>query len=196
MGYELENLIVNIVSLGFVFVGGCFGLWQYQKGQAYKRTDMVKSLIKNVREDQQVSIVIDIIDWDEGFSYDGKFHINQRTMRDELKSLSDEKLFRMIDYTLSTFSYICYLRRMHTISQKEMLFFKYEIRRLADNEHISNYLYSLYHWSKSLNVEMSFSYLVDYCLKEKLLQKEFTEYGNRSDYHCYLYLSSTYTKCE
>ena len=187
MDYSYENLIVSIISLVFVFIGGCFALWQYHKGLVYKRTEIVKDIIKNTRENDKISIVMDIIDWNEDFTYDGKFSIKKSTQRKELQHITDEELCRMIDYTLSTFSYICYLRQVHTITRKEMQFFRYEIRRLVDNKHISNYLYSLYHWSKSLNVDMSFSYLVEYCIAEKLLNECFTLYGNTdSFYQCYL----------
>lgn len=187
MDYSFENLIISIISLAFVFIGGCFALWQYHKGLVYKRTEIVKDLIKNTRENEKISLVMGIIDWNEDFTYDGKFRIMKGTQREELQNISDEELFRMIDFTLSTFSYICYLRQVHTITRKEMQIFRYAIRRLADNVHISNYLYSLYHWSMSLNVDMSFSYLVKYCIVERLLNEDFTLYGNKdSFYQCYL----------
>ena len=189
MDYSFENLIISGISLMFVFIGGCFALWQYRKGLVYKRTEMVKDLIKNTRENDKISMVMDIIDWNEDFIYNGKFYIKKATHRKELRDLSDEELFRMIDYTLSTFSYICYLRHVRTITRKEMQFFRYEIRRLVDNVHISNYLYSLYHCSMSLKVDMSFSYLVDYCLAEKLLHKEFKSLDDKNRfYQCYLYI--------
>lgn len=190
MEYGFENLIVSIISLLFVFTGGCFALWQYHKSISYKRIEIVKDLIKNTRENQQISTIMDMVDWNEGFGYNGVFYIDQGTTRKELKTTTNEELFRMIDYTLSVFSYICYLRRMDTITKKEMVFFEYGIRRLVDNIHIRNYLYSLYHWSKSINVNLSFSYLVEYCLKEKLLKDEFKIYSKTGKYCiCYLQIN-------
>ena len=187
MQYEFEALIVSIVTLVFMFIGGCFALWQWRQGLLYKRTEIVRELIEDVRQDDNVSTIMDIIDWNEDFFYNGKFIINRDTSRKNLKDISNDDLFKMIDHTLSIFSYICYLKLVRTIKVKDMRFFEYEIRRLVDNPHISNYLYSLYHWSKELGVSMSFSYLIDYCLKKKYLDASFKIYGKGNlKYECFL----------
>ena len=80
-------------------------------------------------------------------------------------------LFKKIDKTLAHFSYICYLKKINILTKKDMRHFDYEIQRLADNEHIANYLHSLYHWSSDLGVTMSFSFLLDYCIRKKYLLK-------------------------
>ena len=72
-----------------------------------------------------------------------------------------------------------------------MRFFEYELRRLCDNVHISNYLFSLYHWSSSLNVNMSFSYLIEYCYKNKILDHSFKN-PKSSKYTLYLQISNDY----
>lgn len=122
MQYEFETLLVNIITLVFMFFGGCFALWQWRKGLLYKRTEIVRALIKDVREDDNVSTIMDIIDWNEGFVYNGKFIINRDTSRRDLQDISDDDLFKMIDHTLSIFSYICYLKLVRTIKTKDMLF--------------------------------------------------------------------------
>ena len=68
-----------------------------------------------------------------------------------------------------------------------MRFFEYELRRLVDNPHIRNYLYSLYHWSKSLGVKTSFLYVIEYGLKKGYLDKSFKRYDrNHAPYKCFL----------
>ena len=42
MQYEFESLLVNIISVVFVFIGGCFALLQWRKSLVYKRTEMVQ----------------------------------------------------------------------------------------------------------------------------------------------------------
>lgn len=133
-----------------------------------------------------------MIDWNEDFTYDGKFHVQKGTKRMALKNLSDDDLFKMIDHTLSTFSYVCYLKKERTITIQDMRFFEYEIRRLVDNPHIANYLYSLYHWSKSLEVEMSFSYVINYCISKRYLDKSFKKYSLNVIYTCYLEIGKVY----
>lgn len=187
MQYELETLIVSIISLVFMFVGGGFALWQWRTGLLYKRIEIVRTLIGNIRQDKSVSTTMDIIDWDEGFLYNGKFVIRRDSMRTDLKDLSDDDLFKMIDHTLSIFTYVCYLRSTGAIKTKDMRFFEYEIRRLADNPHILNYLYSLYHWSQSRSVDMTFTHLIDYCLKKKYIDETFKIYSEENPkYTCYL----------
>lgn len=187
--YDLEMLVVEVISLAFVFIGGCFALWQWHNSLVYKRAEIVQMLIEDIRGNQSVSSTMDMIDWNEDFVYNGKFQINRNTTRNTLKKLSDDNLFQMIDQTLSAFSYICYLRSVHTIRRRDMAFFEYGIRRLVDNPHIANYLYSLYHWSKSLNVEMSFSYIIKYCIRKKYLDRSFKKYSLHGIYKCFLNIS-------
>ena len=187
MQYEFEALVLSAVSIIFVFIGGCFALWQWNKNLVYKRTEIVRELIESIRKDKTVSAIMDVVDWNEDFLYDGKFVVNENTTRTALKGLSSDDLFKMIDHTLSLFSYVCYLKKMRTISSSDMRFFEYEIRRLADNPHIGNYLYSLHHWSKKLGVKMSFSYFVDYCIKKKYIDKSFRNLDSHSlEYTCFL----------
>lgn len=189
MQYEFESLVISAVSLSFAFIGGLFALMQWRKSLIYKRTEIVSALIKSTRQDEAVATVMNIIDWNEDFTYDGKFHICGRSTRAKLNTISDEDLFSLIDHTLSIFSYICYLKSVGTIKNEDIRFFEYEIRRLIDNKHIRDYLYSLYHWSKKLSVKMSFSYLIEYGLQKKYLDKDFETYSETSrNYTCYLFV--------
>ena len=163
------NDVMEIITLLLAIIGGFFALVQWRKSNIYKRGEIVHDLIKIVRDDKDISTVMDIIDWDKGLVYCGTFYLTDDA---ELK-IGDDDLIKIIDRTLSHFSFICYLRKQHTLTQKDMRVFDYEIRRLIDNKNISNYLYSLYHWSKYLNVSMSFSFLVDYCIKKEYLYRSF-----------------------
>jgi len=187
MQYEYEALWVSIITVLFAFIGGCFALLQWRKSLVYKRTEIVQALIKSTRESKNVSAVMEIIDWNEGFLYDGKFTFKKNANRTMMNNLSDDELFNVIDHALSIFSYICYLKSVGIIKSTDMRFFEYEIHRIIDNCHISNYLYSLYHWSKKIGVHMSFSYLVDYCLEKKYLNNSFTVYSEcNPQYKCFL----------
>ena len=183
--FELATIILSSISLLFVLIGGVFALLQWQQGLKYKRSDIVKPLIDNVRSNENISMVMNMIDWDKCFNYDGEFHKELIPNDNPLKKYSDEQLFNIIDETLSIFSYICYLKKVGSLKKEDMRLFNYEIRRLFDNEHICNYLYSLYHWSLSLNVEMSFSHLIEYALTNKYLNQSFLEFNCR-EYKCYL----------
>lgn len=184
--YEFLTLIIDFISLIFVFIGGFFALFQWRKSLVLKRIEIIKSLIESTRQDNDVSTIMDIIDWNNNLSYNGKFHIIQNN-NNFLNNISDDDLFKMIDHTLSTFSYICYLKSVNTITRKDVDFFEYEIHRLIDNEHIINYLYSIYHWSNKLNVKTSFIYLIEFCIKKKYIDISFKTYTtNNSKYTCFL----------
>ncbi len=183
--------IVAIASFAAVVVGGCFAIYQWSKGSIYKRAETVKDLIVVVRDDEDISTIMDIIDWDSGLYYDGKFHLKNAMNRKALCDISDDDLFKKVDKTLAHFSYICYLKNQRALTKKDMRIFEYEIRRLIDNENIANYLYTLHHWSNSLNVKMSFSFLVDYCLEKKYISPDFKNIKS-GKYECFLKLPNNY----
>lgn len=188
-----ENMI-DVIKLMFAIIGGFFALRQWNTQIKHKRAEIVKELITKVRDDNDISSIMDVIDWDEGIRYNGKFSVNPNYPKESLKKISDDELFRKIDKTLSHYSYICYLKANKTLTKKELSVFEYKLRRIADNEHTSNYLYSLYHWSKRLNVECSFCYLIQYFLDQGYFTKDFKDLHS-SKYTCYLKLPATRTDC-
>ncbi len=188
-----SGIIFEAFSLLFGVIGGGFALFQWRRSVIYKRTEIVRDLIADVRGNETIATIMDIIDWNKGFIYNGSFSVVSSSSQISLGTITDDKLMKMIDYTLSLFSYICYLKEARTIKNKEMYFFEYEIRRLMDNPQIQNYLYSLYHWSAALGVHMSFSHLISYGIKRGYLAKSFYVYmENHPDYHCYLVLPTEY----
>lgn len=182
---------VDILTLILGAIGGAFALCQWRKSVVYKRGEIVQQLIQTVRDDDDISTIMSIVDWNKEFYYDGSFHRSQDTHGRQNKINTDNELFNKIDKTLSHFSYVCYLRNNRTLKKKDMNVFEYELRRLVDNEHIANYLYSLHHWSAALNVEMSFSYLLKYCQKRKFINGNDIRYPS-TVYTCYLRLPSKY----
>lgn len=184
--------ILNFISeyyegLGFIalVVGGIFALAQWNMQIKHKQAEIVQELICKVRDDEDISVIMDIIDWNEGIQYDGKFRVNDQVCKSGLADVSDDDLFKMIDKTLSHFSYICYLKERKILKEKEIKPFEYALRRLIDNPHIRNYLYSLYHWSKTLGVSCSFCYFIDYCVNKEYLSSDFMHYPS-DNYKCFL----------
>lgn len=175
---------ISFISLIIAVIGGFFALHKWKETIINKRSVIVRELIEKVRDDNQISAVMDIIDWDEGFEYDGKFTFFDSN-RIALKNTDDASLFLMIDKTLSHFSYICYLQKKKLLKKADIKIFDYELRRLLDNEHIANYLFSLYHWSKHLKVNMSYIYLVKYGIRKRYLKFDFYKKNSRN-YICYL----------
>ena len=207
---DLLNKYSGAITLVFAVVGGYFALKQWRTQVMHKRAEMVNDLMNRVRGDKDIAAIMDIIDWDEGIRYDGKFHADHSVAKKALligdrshpprprsrhrvakKALltvdNDDALFKKIDKTLSFFSYICYLCKRKAISKKDMIPFEYGLKRIAVNEHIRNYLYSIYHWAKYLGVKCSFEYLIDYYFKKKYLEEdEFKKLNGDGPYTCFL----------
>lgn len=173
---------LGVVTLVFTIIGGIFAFFQWRKSNEYKRSDFVREIIIKLRDDEDISFVMELIDWNDGFTYDGKFHLTN-----SIKPMIEEKiLFQKIDKTLSHFSYVCYLHKNKIISNDDMAFYEYALRRLVDNPHIRNYLYSLFHWSNYLNVRCSFTYLIKYALKKGYLYDCFRSVERNEVYSDYL----------
>lgn len=178
--------IIALLSFVAVVIGGGFALHQWRISIKQKRAETVEKLIKTVRDDRDIATIMDIVDWDDGFYYYGKFSIEPTTLRESLTDITEEELFKMIDRTLAHFSYICYLKELHLITSKDMRNFEYEIRRLADNEHIANYLHSLHLWSNSLGVSMSFSFLLEYCVGKGYFTEDIRDKHSKKYINCLL----------
>lgn len=170
------------LTLIFACVGGLFALHQWRIQIKQKRAEIVEEQIHKVRDDMDISTIMDIIDWNKGFIYDGKFTVADSS---KLPNMTDDDLFKKIDKTLSQFTYICYLKKTKAIGKKDFKVFEYSIRRIMDNQHICNYLYSLYHWSRYLGVSSSFDNLIQYGVKKKYLDSSFQK-ENSTMYKCYL----------
>lgn len=143
--------ILALISVILVIISGLFALCQWKKTVKLKRADYINELTDKIRSDEDIKKTIYLLEYDD-FSYDSKFHNN-----------TDIEL--PIDKTLSFFSYICYLRSMKIITEKEFDFFKYELRRIIQNSEIQKYPFFLYDFSKRQDVPMTFKYLFNYGMK-------------------------------
>lgn len=168
----IQEQFIETIALISSIVGGCIGLTQWKKGNDYKRAALARKLINQIRDDKEISAVVDMIDWSDGIEYDGKFHFVNEARKESF--LSDEsQLFLAIDRTLAHFNYICYLKRLHIFYDQDMNLFDYTLRRLFDNEDICNYLHSLSLWSESLDVLCSYEHLIQYGKKKSYIDKSF-----------------------
>lgn len=183
LGFSTDNLL-QIIALILTACGGAFALWQWIKSNEYNRSEYVGKIITKLRDDEDIAFVMELIDWNNGFYYDGAFHYSDSISQQDM-AVSEERLFQKIDKTLAHFSYVCYLHKNNIISADDMAFYEYALRRLIDNPYISDYLYSLYHWSASRQVRCSFVYLIEYALKNDYLNESFKS-KQCSDYSLWL----------
>ncbi|MDO4983203.1 MAG: hypothetical protein Q4E35_06575 [Eubacteriales bacterium] len=174
------DLILQFLTFALALIGGIIALIKWSQQIRQNRAEKVKELICKVRDDEDIAMIMDIIDWNDGFYYNGKFCLCNRSCL----SIDDDTLFKKIDKTLSHFSYICYLKKRKVFSKQDIVNYEYGLRRLTDNRHIANYLYTIYHWSRYLNVHCSFHYLIDYSLRKGYLEKDFVNMSSKHYTYC------------
>lgn len=168
----IQEQFIETIALISSVVGGCIGLTQWKKGNDYKRAALARKLINQIRDDKEISAVVDMIDWSDGIEYNGEFHFVNEARKESF--LSDEsQLFLAIDRTLAHFNYICYLKSLHIFYNQDMNLFDYTLRRLFDNKDICNYLHSLSLWSESLDVSCSYEHLIQYGKEKSYIDKSF-----------------------
>ena len=165
--------IISSLQLVAIVCGGAFALYQWVINMRLKRAEYIKLLIDSIRTDK--NIVFYKFEYGEDW-YDYKFH-------------NSGGLEKEIDYTLSFFSYICYLKDKKIIGSDEFDSFKYEVERVITNPQCQDYCYNLYHFSRKQNNPIPFKYLIDYAIKNDFLPKEFydsTSYQRTNRFHKYL----------
>lgn len=151
MNFSTEVTISDLISiLTFipVIVGGTFGIIQWRESIKIKRAEYIEQLTAKLRSDPDIREIIYKIDYNEKW-YTEEFH-------------NGGELERKVDKTLSYFSYICYLHKIHLISNKGFNFFKYEVDRCLMNKQVQDYLFNLYHFSSKFNSPFSFAHLFKY----------------------------------
>lgn len=149
--------IIAILSFISIIVGGIFTLNKWNVNLKLKRAEYIKALFDEIRSNPK--IVFYLFEYDSIW-YDEKFHGNK-----ELES--------NIDYTLSYFSYICYLRNNNIITKSDFNYFRYELERILNNQQFKNYIYNLYHFSKRVNQPISFVDLFQYAKDNGYFDKDF-----------------------
>ena len=97
---------VEISKLLFAVIGGGFALLQWGIQIKHKKAEIVKELICKVRDDDDIAAIMDIIDWNEGLRYNGKFYIDEKYNKPLLANENSDSLAKKIDKTFSHYSYI------------------------------------------------------------------------------------------
>lgn len=174
------DLLLQFLTFALALIGGIVALIKWSQQIRQNRAEKVKELICKVRDDEDIAMIMDIIDWNDGFYYNGKFCLCEGSRL----SIDNDTLFKKIDKTLSHFSYICYLKKIHVFNKQDIAIYEYELRRLIDNKNIANYLYTIYHWSRYLNVHCSFHYLIWYSLRNGYLEKDFVDMASKHYTYC------------
>jgi hypothetical protein len=155
---QLED-ILSLITISLTCIGGVGALFQWDRTNKINRAKYINELTDKIRSDDDIRETLYKLEYDEKW-YSQNFY---NSGEPELK----------LDKTLSYFSYICYLRHMKIISEKEFSFFKYQIRRLLGNAGMQGYLFNLHHFSNHIGTPMTFHYLLEYGNKHEMFPASF-----------------------
>lgn len=166
---------IDFLTFISVAIGGMFALYQWKKSTALKRADYIKELTEKIRTDESIFETIYLFDYSQEW-YNSDFH-------------QSGDLERKVDRTLAHFSYILYLKKEKIISEKEFIFFKYDIERILFSDQTQDYFYNLFHFSQTQGIPFSFNILLDYAKENNLVDADFNDskaFQRNAKYHQYL----------
>lgn len=165
--------ILSLLSLVLVVIGGIFAYRQWEAANRIKRTEFINQIIEKLRFDKDMVKTMYTIDYDYTW-YNENFHNEDSALEFE------------IDKLLSYLSYICYTYKMKNISRKEFKILRYELNRTCSSPAVQSYLWNLYHFSKKQKTDCTFQYLIDYGIKNKIINKKPFQNSKCTDYPQYL----------
>ena len=148
--------IFTAVSLIFTVIAGIFAYRQWSVSNKIRKSEFINQILDKIRFDKELADMMYVIDYSVSW-YKGHF-----------QNCDKDFEFKM-DKLLSYLSYICYLWKEKRITEKEFRVLKYEVNRVCNSYDVQSYLWNLYHFAKRNHAECSFQYLIDYGIKEKLI---------------------------
>lgn len=187
--YEIYDAIIKTISLVVACKAAKIVYCQWQEEIKANRAEQLMELLDRTRCDE-VAQVFSVIDWDvaneTGLTYDKvkKFQLGSG-VKAKYPDLHENNIEFRIDRMLGLYSHICYLYSKGITKDEDMQIFAYRINRISQHPAITDYLFSLYHFSVKQNTEMSFMPLVDYCIESGKLDKDFKK-RDCGKYHCCL----------
>ena len=159
--------IYELIIIATSIIAGGFALFQWRQSYRLKRAELVKEASCTIRDDKDIASVLYTIDYGEKwYNWDFTYH---------------HDIEAKYDKAFAYFNYICYLRHKGIFSKSEFRIFEYRIQRMSRSESFMDYLFNLYHFSKKMNQDISFYYLLNYMKKKKLLEDDFWD-SNASQY--------------
>jgi hypothetical protein len=116
-----KNLTIDncltLISIFLVIIGGIFSLTQWRSGNKVKRAEFLEQIISKLIFDEEIVKTMYMIDYNYNW-YDEHFHNNKNGLE------------KSVDKLLAYIDYICYLKEIRNITQKEFVIIQYEISRI------------------------------------------------------------------
>jgi hypothetical protein len=161
--WEPDNYL-TLISIIIIVIGGGFTLFQWNSSEKFKRVKYLEEIITKLRFDPEMANTLYIIEYEHNW-YTEKFH-------------NDHDFEYKIDKVLSYFDFICYLYITKIIKDDEFKILKYRINKICNSPSVQKYLCNLFHYSKSMGADCSFTHIIDYGIKNKIIKKEFKDNNN------------------
>lgn len=141
------SIILNILSVSIALAVAIAGLIKWIESVKTKRAQFLNELLSVIRDDKDFDEVYYKIEYNEiWFSVD---HI--------IEKIFEPKLDKVLIY----YNYICYLRKIGLLKQKEFKIFEYQINSIITNEDTKNY-FSFLKSRTPNNEKFVFEYLDEY----------------------------------
>ena len=137
-------------------IGAIWAFYKWHVAQQQKDAEFLRGQINEILTGK-VRDVINRCDYEEKW-YSADFH------------KKDCAYQKNVDYALTVFSCMCYMRSRGLMSRKAFGFFEYNYELLFSDEQVVDYLYNLYHNSRKEVMTFPFKHLLDYAFKRNLVQ--------------------------
>jgi len=171
INWSVDNFL-SLILIIVMAIGSIFALFQWNSSIKIRRTEFLDEIINKLWFDENMARTMHVIDSNPDW-YTENFH----------SAYSD--LGYQIDKLLSYFDFICYLHFVRNLSANEFGVIRYEIDRTCASPSVQAYLWNLYHFSNKIEAGCSFMYIIDYGIKEKIINKDFKN-NNENLYKKYL----------
>ena len=157
--WTIDNYL-SLILIIVMAIGSFFALIQWNSSIKIRRTEFLDEIINKLWFDVDMAKTMHMIDNNPNW-YTENFHKNY------------SELGYQIDKLLSYFDFICYLRFIKNLSLNEFSVIRYEIDRTCASPSVQAYLWNLYHLSNEIEAGCSFMYIIDYGIKEEIIDKDF-----------------------
>ena len=160
LNWTVDNYL-SLILIVVMAIGSIFALFQWNSSIKIRRTEFLDEIINKLWFDENMAGTMHIIDNNPNW-YTDDFH---------KRNYSD--LGYQIDKLLSYFDFICYLLFIKSLKYNEFNVIRYEIDRTCASPSVQAYLWNLYHFSNKIEAGCSFMYIIDYGIKQEIIDKEF-----------------------
>ena len=149
------NTWIELLTFACVATGGCWAIMQWRRQVKRESAEFLKELLDAFWAIDNESFIYDI-DYGEQW-YDSEFHASDKE--------------KVVDRTLTFFSYMCFLRANGLFGKSGFEYFDYDLRRVLGNSQVIDYLYNVHHFSSKLGFTSPFKCLVEFGIECELISR-------------------------